>query len=560
MKVYLDDGTEKRRVETSDWESIGVAEFHPGDKLVIVISANIFFESEEIKRRLQSYIDSLAELEKLIETYEFVTFLSDVVSSAINILNASIESLDDVLEFAESVQTNVELIMDLIEAIASLEKAITSDEVSALVGGNPIILDMVKTVLGGIPTNPQDLLAPEKAEEIKRIINQINAIKSAIAKANRSDTEVIFDTLRELIAALPVRFVVDNVVLTPSEDNTTSIPYNFVITNTGPRYFGVSNISKLLLSITTEGMAGVIKDEIPLIDLMLGASGDSEAMKYIKATENEIESFKVVESTGEAKIKVWVERSGAFSASYLSSNIVTDYELSCSDENAVFEDGCLVFTGSTILSLKLKSLGVYTLYIEGPDGLLTYVIESVEPHECMSGELKVLLSPTTESDGFGVFDCVVCGEIMDVKSLSHVAVCEKHDFGAWEDVVSATCTEAGIRSHVCNECGVMESEFVDATGHAAYKVDAIEPTCEKEGYTLYSCDCGQNSYTDDHKSALGHSCDANGVCTMCGLDITEGCNCKCHKRGIAKFFWNILMFFCKLFNINPVCDCGFKHY
>lgn len=42
--------------------------------------------------------------------------------------------------------------------------------------------------------------------------------------------------------------------------------------------------------------------------------------------------------------------------------------------------------------------------------------------------------------------------------------------------------------------------------------------------------------------------------------IYEDCPCKCHKGGIAGFFYKIVLFFQKLFGMNKICaECGAKH-
>ena len=44
------------------------------------------------------------------------------------------------------------------------------------------------------------------------------------------------------------------------------------------------------------------------------------------------------------------------------------------------------------------------------------------------------------------------------------------------------------------------------------------------------------------------------------IDGVESCGHMCHKDGIVGFFWKIINFFCKLFRINPICECGIQHY
>ncbi len=41
---------------------------------------------------------------------------------------------------------------------------------------------------------------------------------------------------------------------------------------------------------------------------------------------------------------------------------------------------------------------------------------------------------------------------------------------------------------------------------------------------------------------------------------SANCSCNCHKKGIANFFFKIILFFQKLFAQNKICDCGVYHY
>ena len=47
-----------------------------------------------------------------------------------------------------------------------------------------------------------------------------------------------------------------------------------------------------------------------------------------------------------------------------------------------------------------------------------------------------------------------------------------------------------------------------------------------------------------------------------GADSVKTCDCNCHSTGIRKFFWNIGVFFWRLFNIKDkrYCECGAKHW
>jgi len=70
---------------------------------------------------------------------------------------------------------------------------------------------------------------------------------------------------------------------------------------------------------------------------------------------------------------------------------------------------------------------------------------------------------------------------------------------------------------------------------------AVAPTCTETGLT----DNDGDGY-----------CDADNEL----LDPTVECECNCHKDGIKGFFWNIKIFFSKLFRTNKMCECGVAHY
>lgn len=53
-----------------------------------------------------------------------------------------------------------------------------------------------------------------------------------------------------------------------------------------------------------------------------------------------------------------------------------------------------------------------------------------------------------------------------------------------------------------------------------YDIAVTPPTCTEQGFTTYTCDCG-DSYIDDYKDATGEHIYENGVCTGCG-DVKPG--------------------------------------
>ena len=174
--------------------------------------------------------------------------------------------------------------------------------------------------------------------------------------------------------------------------------------------------------------------------------------------------------------------------------------------------------------------------------------------------------------------CTVCGNMylnsdatQPTDEAGIVDPCTGHDFGEWTVTTAPTCTEKGVETRYCSRCDATETRDVDALGHdlvhhdgkAAtctetgweaydtcsrcdyttykeisetghnYTKAVTAPTCIEQGYTTYTCSCG-DSYVADYKDALGHdfgewtvttapTCTEKGVetryCSRC--DATE---------------------------------------
>ena len=83
-----------------------------------------------------------------------------------------------------------------------------------------------------------------------------------------------------------------------------------------------------------------------------------------------------------------------------------------------------------------------------------------------------------------------------------------------------TCTEIGWDAYVtCSRCDYTTYEAVAATGHD-YDAVVTAPTCTADGYTTYTCHCG-DTYVDSYIDALGHSYD-DGVVTTDPTCIEAG--------------------------------------
>lgn len=73
-----------------------------------------------------------------------------------------------------------------------------------------------------------------------------------------------------------------------------------------------------------------------------------------------------------------------------------------------------------------------------------------------------------------------------------------------DEVVNPTCAENGYTVYSC-ECGdTYNADTKEKLGHA-YESAVVSATCTKDGYTTYTCERCNHSYTDNKTGAFGHS-------------------------------------------------------
>ena len=77
------------------------------------------------------------------------------------------------------------------------------------------------------------------------------------------------------------------------------------------------------------------------------------------------------------------------------------------------------------------------------------------------------------------------------------------------NIIPATCTTPSY-------CTLCKEEFGLPLEHS-YTTIVIAPTCIEQGYTIYSCECG-DTYKDSYIDALGHNY-LNNICTECGNEV-----------------------------------------
>ena len=134
----------------------------------------------------------------------------------------------------------------------------------------------------------------------------------------------------------------------------------------------------------------------------------------------------------------------------------------------------------------------------------------------------------------------------EVNYKNVVITAHYHNYTVVESV-EATCERDGSITYEC-ECGASYTDTIPASGHnfvggvctncgmsEGHEHDyvageTVAPTCTEKGYTVYSCECGEN-YQDDFVDALGHDYVADEedskapTCTEDGVNATKCSRC-----------------------------------
>ena len=182
-------------------------------------------------------------------------------------------------------------------------------------------------------------------------------------------------------------------------------------------------------------------------------------------------------------------------------------------------------------------------------------------------EIRDDKAATCTEDGYtGNTYCLGCGKLIATGSSSEKT---EHNFGEWEVVTAATCTEDGLEKRVCkNDETHVEERTIAAKGHTPETVGAKDATCTEDGYTGDSVckTCNATLETGKVIAAKGHvDEDGDSVCDVCKEKLSSEtpetpCDCACHQKGFKKLWFKICLFFQMIFDKNRVCKCGVWHY
>ena len=130
-------------------------------------------------------------------------------------------------------------------------------------------------------------------------------------------------------------------------------------------------------------------------------------------------------------------------------------------------------------------------------------------------------APTCTEKGWDAYDtCSRCDYTTrkEIPALNHAL--EQHAAKA------PTCTEPGWDAYeTCSRCDYTTRKELPALNHD-YQAVTVEPTCEADGYTVFTCSRCKDSYTADPTDQLGHQFGAwspNGTGSQSADCLRQGC-------------------------------------
>ena len=228
-----------------------------------------------------------------------------------------------------------------------------------------------------------------------------------------------------------------------------------------------------------------------------------------------------------------------------SGNTVAPTEITAAQLNDGSVLGSLVTLSGTVESFALENGLVQTIMVKDEKGDVARIF--IDGYITTAEDVKNLEEGCNITvTGLASYDNSFDGPAPRIRIRNRADVicteakhnCDKdgHDFSKKLVVTAtlakaATCTTPAEYYYSCMHCEALGTETFTVGDPAEHSYEAVvtEPTCTKEGYTTYTCHCG-DSYIADQTPALGHdvvlmekeepTCELNGyeyyACSRCG--------------------------------------------
>ncbi len=427
--------------------SIGSSEFKPGDKISIEVQADIEFRSTLLRAGLDEIKKYVGNIDALLSAYEAYIMGAKTINESYVLLNDMKLKIAEIITTKDYKDSNLEAAENLLTALTDFVEVVKVSESQKSVD----LLNKLKTtgvykLLTDICENG-DVFATYRANRIGKFVNTITAIVKSenISSTNAVNEEMLFELLRRAIESIPIKYYLEDVLVSTLEGSTTSIPYTIHRVTPEERFSSIERLDSYLNSVIETALGHI--DSPWIMGVLSGSNTTYEDSEDVIFTNGMVNQFAASDNFGDVEFKVWTADG--------SSNL----EITCTNETAVMNDGVLTFTGPGYISVKALETGSGTLYIEKAGVVKEYNYMVVEAHTCEALEPITLISPDASTEGYMLCLCSICKSIISIDK--HKTACEEHIYGEFVTDMDSNGEELGIKHRVCKECGHMQYLVID---------------------------------------------------------------------------------------------------
>lgn len=244
-------------------------------------------------------------------------------------------------------------------------------------------------------------------------------------------------------------------------------------------------------TFTFEDHAAAVQDAVILLSVRSGA----QTVTVLSGTVDGVSAGNSMEYIGEE-----------ISTSVLQISSLNDFALS--QIRKTNEDVTLCVTNAELDQLEADRLAALQDAINNAGSIQPTdpadpagTTEATDPSHTHS-YVDDVVAPTCGEKGYTVHTCS-CGDSYKDTYTDPTG----HTWGDWVTTTQPTTTKEGTKQRECINCGAAETEILAKleAGHThSYTKKTVAATCTTDGYTLYTCSCG-DSYKDSVTTATGHS-------------------------------------------------------
>lgn len=447
-RTYFDEGTLAK---------IGAQEFKPGDKIVLEVVADIQFTSDILKAKISDVGEYVKNVDDLLRVYDAYISSVEETKNAYDALNSFMLRAREIMdsnvytdEKAEAV-SNLYSVLERFTQAGSLRIKERMDTVRKMKTTG--IYDKISKIF-----ETEDVFASFTASEINEICDRVLILTdSEELNQTKPEEDKLFELLVRAVESIPVRYYLEDVIVSTLEGSTTTIPCTVHTVSAKERFFDIEVIDTYLDNIVRAAMG---KTDIPWNAGLIGIEDpDIDQEENIVLIKGEATKFAITDNSGELTTEISVDAAN-----------IGKLEISATNGTTVDENGDIIVTGAGYIEVKPLDGAV--------DGQIvmcgkTFNFTVVDAHDCSSDDWEVIVSPEGDSIGYKVKRCDICKRMIDIAECEKA--CKNHVYGEYTTDTQPDGSGLGIKRRECERCGRIQYLILDPSVSFADLV--LTPDC-----------------------------------------------------------------------------------